>query len=131
MSFIIWLLAILYKCLKMPPNYLMLLPLRGRVYILFPWTWMISSNNRILKWCYLTSKAGPSKSIPLLLRSFETLTLWVFLFGTLLRNQPPYQGMPKPHGEGICLYFGQQSHQGSILFSPGSRHESKEASRCF
>lgn len=61
----------------------------------------------------------------------QNASLWMFPFGTLLRNQPPYQGMPKPHGGGICLYFGQQSHQGSILFSPGSRHESKEASRCF
>ena len=78
----------------------------------------------------LTSKAGPPKSIPLLFRSFEKLPLWMFPFGTLLRNQLPYCGMPKPHGEDICLCFGQQFHQGSILFSPGSRHESKEASRC-
>lgn len=110
----------------MPPNYLMLFPLEVRVYILFSWTQMISSNKRILKWCYLTSKAGPSKSIPLLFRSFEMLPLLMFPFGTLLRNQLPYCGMPKPHGEDICLYFGQQFHQGSILFSPGSRMRVKK-----
>ena len=34
----------------MPPNYVMLFPLGVRVYILFPWTRMISSNKRILTW---------------------------------------------------------------------------------
>lgn len=106
----------------------MLLPLRGRVYILFPWTWMISSNNRILKWCYLTSD-WTIKVHTTSAQNIQNAYLWMFPFGTLLRNPASLPGDAQDTWRGHMPIFGQQV-QGSILFSPGSRHESRQASRC-